>query len=55
MIFLYFASFIQLATQSPVSFRRAVTQLDQAAFEEAQQPDATATKAFASTLIRVSL
>ncbi|KAI1359715.1 hypothetical protein F5Y08DRAFT_318878 [Xylaria arbuscula] len=54
MNFLWFASFIHLATQSPVLFRRAVTQLDQTAFEEAQQPDATATKAFASTLIKTA-
>ncbi|KAJ3576443.1 hypothetical protein NPX13_g3698 [Xylaria arbuscula] len=54
MNFLWFASFIHLATQSPVLFRRVVTQLDQTAFEEAQQPDATATKAFASTLIKTA-
>ncbi|KAL7625941.1 hypothetical protein AAE478_002710 [Parahypoxylon ruwenzoriense] len=45
-------------TASPIasltSFRRAVTELDQAAFEEAQQPDNTATKAFAGTQIRTS-
>ncbi|KAI1395835.1 hypothetical protein F4819DRAFT_169241 [Hypoxylon fuscum] len=49
---------LQFATASPITsssmFRRAVTQLDQAAFEEAQQPDNTATKAFSGTQIRTS-
>ncbi|OTA94703.1 hypothetical protein M434DRAFT_394496 [Hypoxylon sp. CO27-5] len=47
-----------LAAASPIAssglFRRTVTQLDQAAFEEAQQPDNTATKAFTGTQIRTS-
>ncbi|KAI1170152.1 hypothetical protein F4777DRAFT_136409 [Nemania sp. FL0916] len=58
MNFLRFASLVSFATASPVSLlslpRRAVAQLDQAAFEEAQQPDTTATKAFASTLIKTA-
>ncbi|KAI1269107.1 hypothetical protein F5Y18DRAFT_414971 [Xylariaceae sp. FL1019] len=42
-----------LAASSPVSITpRAVTELDQAAFAEAQQPDTTATKAFTGTLIK---
>lgn len=47
-----------LAAASPIAssglFRRTVTQLDQAAFEEAQQPDNTATKAFTGTQIQTS-
>ncbi|KAI1409468.1 hypothetical protein F5Y13DRAFT_90734 [Hypoxylon sp. FL1857] len=47
-----------LATASPIAsrdlFRKTVTQLDQAAFEEAQQPDNTATRAFSNTQIRTS-
>ncbi|KAI0378647.1 hypothetical protein F5Y04DRAFT_261267 [Hypomontagnella monticulosa] len=47
-----------LAAASPItpagSFRRAVTELNQAAFEEAQQPDNTATKAFSNTQIKTS-
>ncbi|KAI0976327.1 hypothetical protein F4678DRAFT_220732 [Xylaria arbuscula] len=58
MNFLWFTSLFQLAAASPVSLlslpRRTVTQLDQAAFEEAQQPDTSATKAFASTLIKTA-
>ncbi|KAI0873321.1 hypothetical protein GGS24DRAFT_399642 [Hypoxylon argillaceum] len=58
MAFLRFASLISLAAASPVSLPhlrpRAVTQLNQPAFEEAQQPDPTATKAFASTLIKTA-
>ncbi|KAJ8131170.1 hypothetical protein O1611_g2454 [Lasiodiplodia mahajangana] len=58
MAFLWFASLVSLAAASPVSLpnlpHRAVAQLDQAAFEEAQQPDPTATKAFASTLIKTA-
>ncbi|KAI0144671.1 hypothetical protein GGR57DRAFT_323904 [Xylariaceae sp. FL1272] len=42
-----------LAASSPVSISsRAVTELDQAAFDEAQQPDTTATKAFTGTSIK---
>ncbi|KAI0103850.1 hypothetical protein GGR51DRAFT_561506 [Nemania sp. FL0031] len=58
MAFLWFASLVSLAAASPVSLsnlpHRAVAQLDQAAFEEAQQPDPTATKAFAGTLIKTA-
>ncbi|KAI3320405.1 hypothetical protein HD806DRAFT_231403 [Xylariaceae sp. AK1471] len=58
MKFLWFASLANLAAASPVSlsnpYRRAVTELNQAAFEEAQQPDTTATKAFAGTLIKTA-
>ncbi|KAF2972431.1 hypothetical protein GQX73_g1077 [Xylaria multiplex] len=58
MKFLWFTSLIHLATSSPITFpkssRRAVAQLDQAAFDEAQQPDTSATKAFASTLIKTA-
>ncbi|KAI1306591.1 hypothetical protein F5Y03DRAFT_134801 [Xylaria venustula] len=58
MMFLRFTSLLHLAVASPVSLlslpRRTVTQLDQAAFEEAQQPDTTATKAFAGTLIKTA-
>ncbi|CAJ2506743.1 Uu.00g079290.m01.CDS01 [Anthostomella pinea] len=44
-----------LVTASPLAFaQRAVTALDQAAFEEAQQPDATATKAFSGIQIQTS-
>lgn len=59
MNFLWFASLVSLAAASPIPLSnlpsRAVTQLNQAAFEEAQQPDTGATKAFAGTLIKVSL
>lgn len=58
MHFLWAVSLITLAAASPISVhvppRRAVTQLDQAAFEEAQQPDTTATKAFSGTLIKTA-
>ncbi|KAI1423559.1 hypothetical protein F5Y12DRAFT_525116 [Xylaria sp. FL1777] len=58
MNLLWFTSLVHLAAASPVSLpnlsRRAVTQLDQAAFEEAQQPDTSATKAFAGTLIKTA-
>ncbi|KAI0512733.1 hypothetical protein F5B22DRAFT_648322 [Xylaria bambusicola] len=57
MNFLWFASLIHVATQSPVLLdqsRRTVAQLDQSAFDEAQQPDTSATKAFASTLIKTA-
>ncbi|KAK5627568.1 hypothetical protein RRF57_003283 [Xylaria bambusicola] len=55
MNFLWFASLIHVATQSPVLLDyRTVAQLDQSAFDEAQQPDTSATKAFASTLIKAS-
>ncbi|KAI1456668.1 hypothetical protein F4805DRAFT_215483 [Annulohypoxylon moriforme] len=47
-----------LVAASPIApfplSRRTVTVLDQAAFEEAQQPDTTATKAFPDTQIRTS-
>ncbi|KAI1393119.1 uncharacterized protein F4822DRAFT_439327 [Hypoxylon trugodes] len=47
-----------LVNASPITslnlHRRTVTELDQAAFEEAQQPDNTATKAFSGTQIRTS-
>ncbi|KAJ2986405.1 hypothetical protein NUW58_g5048 [Xylaria curta] len=55
---LWLALLAPLALASPLSLpipsRRAVPQLDQAAFEEAQQPDTSATKAFASTLIKTA-
>ncbi|KAI0405636.1 hypothetical protein F4802DRAFT_606667 [Xylaria palmicola] len=58
MRFLCVASYVSLAVASPVSLPtliwRAVAQLDQAAFEEAQQPDTSATKAFAGTLIKTA-
>ncbi|KAI0468328.1 hypothetical protein F4859DRAFT_211478 [Xylaria cf. heliscus] len=58
MKFLWIASFIPLAVGSPVSLtrpsRRTVTQLDQAAFQEAQQADTSATKAFTGTLIKTA-
>ncbi|KAI1739921.1 hypothetical protein F4680DRAFT_128555 [Xylaria scruposa] len=54
----WIASLIPLAFGSPVSLRnlsrRTVAQLDQAAFQEAQQPDTTATRAFAGTLIKTA-
>lgn len=37
----------------PVAEKRTVTALDQAAFEEAQQRDDTATRAFSSVPIKV--
>ncbi|KAI0834520.1 hypothetical protein F5Y06DRAFT_156441 [Hypoxylon sp. FL0890] len=47
-----------LVAASPITsrnlVRKSVTELDQAAFEEAQQPDDTATKAFSGTQIRTS-
>lgn len=59
MSFLLFASLVSLAAASPIPLSnlsgRAVTELNQAAFEEAQQLDTSATKAFAGTLIKVSL
>ncbi|KAI0430490.1 hypothetical protein F5Y09DRAFT_228625 [Xylaria sp. FL1042] len=58
MSFLWFATLVCLAVASPISSRRptrrAVAQLDQAAFEEAQQPDTSATRAFAGTLIKTA-
>jgi hypothetical protein len=42
-----------VALASPVVQVRTVTSLNQAAFEEAQQRDATATRAFSSTAIKV--
>ncbi|GAP88857.1 putative ricin-type beta-trefoil lectin domain-containing protein [Rosellinia necatrix] len=58
MNFLWLASLAYLAAASPISLpsppRRAVAQLDPAAFAEAQQPDTTATKAFAGTLIKTA-
>ncbi|KAI0912945.1 hypothetical protein F4823DRAFT_622549 [Ustulina deusta] len=58
MHFLWLASLAHLAVASPVALpnpsRRTVAQLDQAAFEEAQQPDTSATKAFAGTLIKTA-
>ncbi|KAI1348320.1 hypothetical protein F5Y01DRAFT_216459 [Xylaria sp. FL0043] len=58
MSFLWFTALVYLAAASPISSRhpsrRTVTQLDQAAFQEAQQPDTSATKAFAATLIKTA-
>lgn len=42
-----------LVAANPVTDKRAVTQLNQAAFEEAQQRDNTATRAFSSVPIKV--
>ncbi|KAI4868405.1 hypothetical protein F4820DRAFT_123499 [Hypoxylon rubiginosum] len=54
-VFLGLQSFV---TASPIELsrllRRAVTELNQEAFDEAQQPDNTATKAFSGTQIRTS-
>lgn len=44
-----------LTSASPTVVRRAVQQLDQAAFEEAQQRDDTATRAFSDTAIKVCI
>ncbi|KAI1747877.1 hypothetical protein F4782DRAFT_543194 [Xylaria castorea] len=58
MNFLWIASLIPLTAGSPISLtnlsHRAVAQLNQAAFEEAQQVDASATRAFAGTLIKTA-
>lgn len=49
-----FAVMSTLAAAGPVSSSpRAVTELNQAAFEEAQQRDETATRAFSNTAIKV--
>lgn len=45
---------LALTSASPLEVR-TVASLDQAAFEEAQQRDATATRAFSSTEIKVTL
>lgn len=42
-----------LTSASPASLKRAVQELNQAAFEEAQQRDDTATRAFSATAIKV--
>ncbi|KAI1809553.1 hypothetical protein GGS20DRAFT_281297 [Poronia punctata] len=58
MRFMWFASIYPIIAASPVPLsplsHRGVDQLDQEAFEEAQQPDETATKAFAGTLIKTA-
>lgn len=41
-----------LVAAHPVTEKRAVTKLDQAAFEEAQQRDNTATRVFSSVPIK---
>ncbi|KAI1373052.1 hypothetical protein F4677DRAFT_448879 [Hypoxylon crocopeplum] len=55
---LVFLGLQSLVAASPVTsssvFRRTVDKLDKAAFEEAQQPDDTATKAFSDKQIRTS-
>ncbi|KAI1758656.1 hypothetical protein GGR53DRAFT_221062 [Hypoxylon sp. FL1150] len=52
---LVFCSLQSFVTASPIGlFQRTVTELDQAAFDEAQQPDTTATKAFSGTQIKTS-
>lgn len=43
-----------LAAAGPTRFRRAVTELDQEAFEEAHRRDGTATRAFSNVRIRTS-
>ncbi|KAK8049953.1 hypothetical protein PG994_011683 [Apiospora phragmitis] len=43
-----------LVTAGPVSYPRVVTELNQAAFEEAQKRDETATRAFSNTTIKTS-
>jgi len=45
--------FASIAYASPLLEVRTVTALDEASFEEAQQRDATATRAFSSTEILV--
>jgi hypothetical protein len=42
-----------LTSASPARVRRAVQELNQAAFEEAHQRDQTATRAFSDTAIKV--
>ncbi|KAI0844545.1 hypothetical protein F5Y00DRAFT_248428 [Daldinia vernicosa] len=53
-----FLSLQSCVTASPIAsrglLRKTVTELDQAAFEEAQQPDNTATRALSGTQIRTS-
>ncbi|KAH6653960.1 hypothetical protein BKA67DRAFT_592309 [Truncatella angustata] len=49
-----FATFVALSVASPILSERAVTQLDQAAFEEAQERDNAATRAFSNTQIKTS-
>jgi hypothetical protein len=44
-----------LTSASPAGVRRAVQELNQAAFEEAQQRDDTATRAFSNTAIKVCI
>ncbi|KAH9899038.1 hypothetical protein F4778DRAFT_182357 [Xylariomycetidae sp. FL2044] len=56
-IFLAYVPLVFTATIPPISSdlgHRAVAELDEAAFEEAQTPDTTATKAFAGTQIKTS-
>jgi hypothetical protein len=56
MIALIYAALLggtSLVTGLPVAEKRTVTALDQAAFEEAQQRDDTATRAFSSVPITV--
>jgi hypothetical protein len=48
-----FAALAASAGASPIVDARTVTQLDQAAFEEAQQRDDTATRAFSNVQIKV--
>ncbi|KAK8088684.1 hypothetical protein PG997_003645 [Apiospora hydei] len=49
-----FAAMSTLVAAGPVSYPRAVTELNQAAFEEAQKRDDTATRAFSNTAIKTS-
>ncbi|KAK8055891.1 hypothetical protein PG993_001118 [Apiospora rasikravindrae] len=49
-----FAAMSTLVAAGPVSYPRAVTELNQAAFEEAQKRDETATRAFSNTAIKTS-
>ncbi|KAK9782349.1 hypothetical protein SCARD494_13657 [Seiridium cardinale] len=48
------ATLVARVVASPIIGPRAVTQLDEAAFEEAQQRDATATRAFSDVQIKTS-
>jgi predicted small lipoprotein YifL len=48
------ASLSACAAAGPIVLPRTVTALDEASFEEAQQADTTATKAFSNTQIQVN-
>jgi len=48
-----FLAYAALASASPLLRHRTVTALDEASFEEAQQRDDTATRAFSNVQIKV--